>query len=400
MRCPSCGTDNEVGSKFCMTCGSPIASNPTEATDVPVPSGEPEITASPAPVEDSAVAPAGPAVEGAATVDEGIAVDPSGTSVDVSPQPSPVAPPPVMPPPTDPSEWDAAGPPERPPVVAEEPEAVQPPPPPGPPPSMPGPIAVSPSWASSAGVDPLETDSTAAGSGDVSAPNPPAWSPAPAAAPPPPPAGSAPPPPASAPAGWAASAPPPPVGAPPPPAGPATWAPQAPASPPATDGGWNAPPPPPAEWGAPVPAVPGTPIGTGAPTAPAAPVGPPDPNGLGVAASRIDKGPMKKARAAFAVAGAVLEEGEQVEAVVSGQLDGNPAVLMLTDRNVVIVDDRPWKPTVARLDVTGLQVQGMQDNRSAALTVVTADRQFVIDQIAAKELAVEMAQRIRYRAGT
>lgn len=134
---------------------------------------------------------------------------------------------------------------------------------------------------------------------------------------------------------------------------------------------------------------------------PPAPVGPPDPNGLGVAASRIERGPLKKARSAFAVAGAILEDGEQVEAVVSGQFEGNPAVLMLTDRNLIVVDDRPWKPTVDRITVdASLQVQGMQDNRTATLTVLGGGRQYVIDQIAPKELAVEMAQRIRYRAST
>jgi hypothetical protein len=180
-------------------------------------------------------------------------------------------------------------------------------------------------------------------------------------------------------------------------------APPAPMAPPAS--AWGAPPagaapagPPPGQWGAPPAAQPGYPQ---APAAPAAPVGPADPNGLGVAASRLDKGPLKKARAAFAVAGAILEDGEQVEAVVAGQFEGNPALLVLTDRNLVVVDDRPWKPLVVRVDVDGsLQVQGMQDNRTATLTVLAAGRQFVIEQIAAKELAVEMAQRIRYRAGS
>src|SRR5690606_30885451 len=109
---------------------------------------------------------------------------------------------------------------------------------------------------------------------------------------------------------------------------------------------------------------------------------------------------LKKARSAFAVAGAILDDGEQVEAVVSGQFEGHPALLLLTDRNLVVVDDRPWRPTVVRLDVDGsLHVQGMQDNRTATLTVHAGGRQFVIDQIAAKELAVEMAQRIRHRSG-
>ncbi|MBX3315018.1 MAG: hypothetical protein KF906_11925, partial [Actinobacteria bacterium] len=169
----------------------------------------------------------------------------------------------------------------------------------------------------------------------------------------------------------------------------------APGGPPAAPAGWGGPPPPagyeqPGGYGMPQP-----------PMAPPAPAGPPDPNGLGVAAGRIDRGPLKKARAAFAVAGAVLQDGEQVEAVVCGQFEGNPAVLMLTDRNLVVVDDRPWRPTVDRIAVDGsLQVQGMQDNRSATLTVLGNGRQYVIDQIAATALAVEMAQRIRYRAST
>ena len=137
------------------------------------------------------------------------------------------------------------------------------------------------------------------------------------------------------------------------------------------------------------------------PTGPPPPAGPADPNGLGAAAGRIDKASLKKARTALAVAGAVLDDGEQVEAVVTGQFEGNPGVLVLTDRNILVVDDRPWRPTVERLALDGsLQVQGLQDNRTASLTLVTAARQYVVDQISMRELAVEMAQRIRFRAGS
>lgn len=137
------------------------------------------------------------------------------------------------------------------------------------------------------------------------------------------------------------------------------------------------------------------------PPAPIAPAGPADPNGLGAAAGRLGNGPRKQARAAFAVAGAVLEDGERVEALVAGKYEGNPALAVLTDRGVLLVDDRPWKPTVERIDVdASLQIQGMQDNRTASLTFHRNGRQQIVDQIADRALAVELAQRIRHRTGS
>jgi len=101
------------------------------------------------------------------------------------------------------------------------------------------------------------------------------------------------------------------------------------------------------------------------------------------------------------VAGAVLDDGEVVEAVVAGKLEGNGAVLVLTNQALHLVDDRNWKPVTERFDVdSGLQVQGWQDDRTASLTLVASGRQRVLDQIPDRPLAVEMAQRIRYRTGT
>jgi len=104
---------------------------------------------------------------------------------------------------------------------------------------------------------------------------------------------------------------------------------------------------------------------------------------------------------ALAVAGAVLSEGEVVEALVAGKFEGNPAALVLTDRALFLVDDRQWKPTTERFELEGdLQVHGWQDDRTASLTLAVAGRQLVVDQITDRPLAVEMAQRIRYRLGT
>jgi hypothetical protein len=131
-----------------------------------------------------------------------------------------------------------------------------------------------------------------------------------------------------------------------------------------------------------------------------APVGPPDPNGLGVAAMRMGNGARRNAKIPLLVAGAVLESGEAVEAVVAGRFEGNAAVLVLTDRGVLLVDERPWKPITERFTVdASTQVQGWQDDRSATVTLYIGGRQVVIDHIADRPLAVEMAQRIRYRVG-
>jgi hypothetical protein len=142
--------------------------------------------------------------------------------------------------------------------------------------------------------------------------------------------------------------------------------------------------------------MPGWPAGGGA--APAA--GPPDPNGLGAAIGRVGSSGRKAARSAFAVAGAALEVDEVVEAAVVGKLQGNPAVVVLTDRALVVADDRQWRPVVERLALDGgLQVQGWQDDRTASLTLVTGQGQLVVDQILDRPLAVEMAQRVRARTG-
>jgi hypothetical protein len=108
----------------------------------------------------------------------------------------------------------------------------------------------------------------------------------------------------------------------------------------------------------------------------------------------------KAAKVALAVAGAVLEDGEIVEAAVVGKLQGNAAVVVLTDRALVVADDRQWRPVVERLALDGtLQIQGWQDERTASLTLVTAHGQLVVDQILDRPLAVEMAQRVRARTG-
>ena len=81
-------------------------------------------------------------------------------------------------------------------------------------------------------------------------------------------------------------------------------------------------------------------------------------------------------------------------------MSGHPAVVVITDRCVLVADEREWKPQVLRLSLDAeLRVQGWQDDRTASLTFGIGAQELVVDQIVDRPLAVEMAQRIRYRTG-
>ncbi len=119
-----------------------------------------------------------------------------------------------------------------------------------------------------------------------------------------------------------------------------------------------------------------------------------------MAFGRLGSGARKTAKVAVVVAGALLGQGEVVEAVVGGRYEGHGSVLVLTDRGLWLVDDREWRPFVEQIAVTPqLEVQGWQDDRTASLTLVLHGRSLVLDQIPDRELAVELAGRIRYRTG-
>lgn len=208
---------------------------------------------------------------------------------------------------------------------------------------------------------------------------------------PPPPAEPEPAPPTSAPppTGWSPPPPPPPGWNPPPPPGlrgpPGQSGPPGRPAPPVAPGSRQAPPP-------------GQPGWFGGPGAPA---GPADPNGLGAAVARLGFGAKRSGKAALLAAAVLLDDGEMVECLVVGRMEGEAAAAVLTDRRILLVNERAWAPTVASIPVDGqLAVQGWQDGQSASLTFLARGRQDVIEAIVDKLLAVEVAGRIRSRAGT
>jgi hypothetical protein len=126
-----------------------------------------------------------------------------------------------------------------------------------------------------------------------------------------------------------------------------------------------------------------------------------DPHALGPAIDRLGFQSKRAGKVVFGIASALLREGEVVEAMVRGQYLGRTAVCLLTNQRVLLVNDNEWKPDTAELALeAGLTVQGWQDDRSAALVFThPAGWQVVIDKMSERELAQELAQRVRAKVG-
>jgi hypothetical protein len=124
-----------------------------------------------------------------------------------------------------------------------------------------------------------------------------------------------------------------------------------------------------------------------------------DPFGLGAALGRLGNSSRKGAKASANAAALLLAEGEIVECVVQGQLYGASAVALLTNNRILIVNDREFKPDVIEVPVdASINVQGWQDDKSAALLIQRHEISAQVERIADKPMAQEMAQRIRARA--
>ncbi len=127
-----------------------------------------------------------------------------------------------------------------------------------------------------------------------------------------------------------------------------------------------------------------------------------DPSGLGVAFNQMGMFTKRSARIAVGVIGVVLDPGEMVEVLVAGRYRGNDGVVALTDRRLVVVNDREWRPDVEELIIApGTTIQGWQDDRSAAVVIqAPSGATITIDQISERENAQRLAAAIRARAGT
>jgi hypothetical protein len=123
-----------------------------------------------------------------------------------------------------------------------------------------------------------------------------------------------------------------------------------------------------------------------------------DPAGFEAAMSRLSSGARRSALAPLNIAAAVLEPGEVAEAVVQGEYQHRPAVVVLTDRRVLVANDRRWSPDVRSFafDPT-LVVHGWQDERRATLVFVLDGVGVEVEAISDRPLARDLAQRVRGR---
>lgn len=98
----------------------------------------------------------------------------------------------------------------------------------------------------------------------------------------------------------------------------------------------------------------------------------------------------------LAVVGSMLGSQEFVHGVVGGQMLGQPAVIVVTDSRVLVVNARRWRPIVDEYAVDGsLIVRGRHDKDVAALSFADPEKFSMVDDISDVELAIELADRIR-----
>ncbi len=122
----------------------------------------------------------------------------------------------------------------------------------------------------------------------------------------------------------------------------------------------------------------------------------PDSHDFDKAVARLRSEEIERARVSLTVCGALLERSERVRCVVTGQMLGCPAAVVLTDRRVLVVNERRWRPIV---DIYALgpelSVRGRHDGHVAALSFSDDARLSMVDGIGEVELAVALAKATR-----
>jgi hypothetical protein len=126
------------------------------------------------------------------------------------------------------------------------------------------------------------------------------------------------------------------------------------------------------------------------------PAGLVDPHAMAAAVGRLSAAAVRTGRVALGILTAYLEADEPVEALVQGTYQSGAAIGALTDRRVLLVNEREWAPDVRSIPLdAALLVQGWQDDHSASLTFVVAGHSLVLSAITDRPLAQDLAHRLR-----
>jgi len=115
--------------------------------------------------------------------------------------------------------------------------------------------------------------------------------------------------------------------------------------------------------------------------------------------ARLGNSARKASRVALGITSVLLEEGELVECLVAGKVNELDGVAVLTDRRLLLHNDRQWAVDQLSLPVdAALGVQGLADGGTATLTFTREAIAVPVSRIADVPLAQELAQRVRARA--
>ena len=121
-----------------------------------------------------------------------------------------------------------------------------------------------------------------------------------------------------------------------------------------------------------------------------------DPRDFETAILRLHPQDRERAHVPLSVCGALLDEDEVVLGVVTGQMLGRPAAVVVTEERVLVVNDRRWQPVVDIFPIDGdLVVRGRHDRQVAALSFADPSRVSMVDGIGEVAIAVELAEHIR-----
>ncbi len=110
---------------------------------------------------------------------------------------------------------------------------------------------------------------------------------------------------------------------------------------------------------------------------------------LAVAIRRMSPGAASGVSAALGLASAHIADGETVSVGVSGQVRGWPALVLRTDRRILVIVERD-KPVITSLHPDATQVSVTGEDQNATLTVTDRGRELVLEGVVDDHLAREM----------
>lgn len=123
-----------------------------------------------------------------------------------------------------------------------------------------------------------------------------------------------------------------------------------------------------------------------------------DTNGLAAAIGRLSELEQDAAAVPFSVCATMIEHDEIVLAALAGQMLGQAAAVVMTNRRVLVVNARRWQPIVDVYTLgPDLLVRERHDRDVASLTFSQGERLSTVDAISQVGIAVELADRLGRR---